>query len=378
MFKKLAHHWGLTQGVLFPALKTRYEFPVETERHRRLITLIETLRVDRFIQTYYGCVGRPLKDRSTIAHVFLAKAVYNITDTKFMRELLRTDYTLRRICGFINLRSIPSEATFSRAFAEFAQTELPQRIHESLIKEHYQEEIVYHSSRDATAIEARESVKIEAVEASQEVNKTIQVKKKRGRPKKGEERIQEKPLRRLEKQPSMALSHMLDDLPKGCDIGTKKNSKGFKISWKGYKLHIDVGDGDIPLSAVLTSASVHDSQVAIPLSTMTSARAKVCYELMDAAYDAHEIRGFIRSKGRVDLIDFNHRSPNDTRKFENFEAERYKQRNSAERVNSLLKDNYAGCGFHVRGHSKIAAHLLFSITCIAAEQMLRLISTIST
>jgi hypothetical protein len=177
MFKKLAHHWGLTQGVLFPALKTRYEFPVETERHRRLITLIETLRVDHFIQTYYGCVGRPLKDRSTIAHVFLAKAIYNITDTKFMRELLRTDYTLRRICGFINLRSIPSEAPFSRAFAEFAQTELPQRIHEKLIKEHYQGEIVYHSSRDATAIEARESVKIEAVEASQEINKTIQVKK---------------------------------------------------------------------------------------------------------------------------------------------------------------------------------------------------------
>lgn len=378
MFKKLSHHWGLTQGVLFSALKTRYEFPVETERHRRLITLIEVLRVERFIQTYYGSVGRPLKDRAAIAHVFLAKAVYNITDTKFMRELLMTDYTLRRICGFINRRSLPSEATFSRAFAEFSRTELPQRIHESLIKEHYQEEVIYHASRDATAIEARESLKKDAIERTQVCEKTIKVKKKRGRPKKGEERIQEKKFRRLEKQPSMTLSQMLDDLPKGCDIGTKKNSKGFKISWKGYKLHIDVADGDIPLSAVLTSASVHDSQVAIPLSTITNARAEVCYELMDAAYDAKEIRDFIQSKGHVDLIDFNHRGPNDTRKFEDFEAERYKQRNSAERVNSLLKDNYAGCDFHVRGHSKIAAHLLFSITCIAAEQMLRLVSTIGT
>ena len=34
----------------------------------------------------------------------------------------------------------------------------------------------------------------------------------------------------------------------------KKNSKGYKISWIGYKLHIDVADRGIPISAVLTSA----------------------------------------------------------------------------------------------------------------------------
>ena len=38
--------------------------------------------------------------------------------------------------------------------------------------------------------------------------------------------------------------------------------------WSGYKLHLDVADGQIPISAVLTSAHVHASQVAIPLSTM--------------------------------------------------------------------------------------------------------------
>ncbi len=37
---------------------------------------------------------------------------------------------------------------------------------------------------------------------------------------------------------------------------------------------------------VLTSASVHDSQVAIPLMTMTGARVSYLYDLMDAAYDA--------------------------------------------------------------------------------------------
>ena len=38
------------------------------------------------------------------------------------------------------------------------------------------------------------------------------------------------------------------------------------------------------------SASVHDSQVAIPLMKMTSDRVESLYELMDSAYDAELIR----------------------------------------------------------------------------------------
>ena len=65
---------------------------------------------------------------------------------------------------------------------------------------------------------------------------------------------------------------MLADLPTACDVGSKKNSKGYKETWIGYKLHLDVACGQIPVSCVLTSASVHDSQVAIPLMTITGAR----------------------------------------------------------------------------------------------------------
>ena len=87
---------------------------------------------------------------------------------------------------------------------------------------------------------------------------------------------------------------MLADLPTACDVGCKKNSKGYKETWTGYKLHIDVACGQIPVSCVLTSASVHDSQVAIPLMTMTSARVAYLYDLMDAAYDAAAIHDQIR------------------------------------------------------------------------------------
>ena len=45
-------------------------------------------------------------------------------------------------------------------------------------------------------------------------------------------------------------------------MGAKTNSQGHEQYWRGYKLHLDVADGQLPISAVLTSASVHDSQVA--------------------------------------------------------------------------------------------------------------------
>jgi len=67
----------------------------------------------------------------------------------------------------------------------------------------------------------------------------------------------------------MGLRDMLNDLTTACDVGTKKNSKGYKVSWTVYKLHIDVADGGIPISAILTSAPTHDSQVAIPLAKMS-------------------------------------------------------------------------------------------------------------
>ena len=82
---------------------------------------------------------------------------------------------------------------------------------------------------------------------------------------------------------------MLADLPRVCDVGTKRNAKGHTTSWIGYKLHVDTADGGIPISCVMTSASSHDSQVAIPLGTLTAGRVENLYDLMDAAYDSIEI-----------------------------------------------------------------------------------------
>ena len=70
---------------------------------------------------------------------------------------------------------------------------------------------------------------------------------KRGRPRKDEERPKPEPTR-LERQTTQNLDQMLADLPTACDVGSKKNSKGYKETWIGYKLHLDVACGQIPTS----------------------------------------------------------------------------------------------------------------------------------
>jgi hypothetical protein len=103
----------------------------------------------------------------------------------------------------------------------------------------------------------------------------------------------------------MTLEKMLTDLPTACDKGAKKDSKGNTMYWNGYKLHLDMIDGGIPVSAIVTSASVHDSQVAIPLATLTAEKIVNLYDLMDSAYDVPGIIAHSESLGHVPLIDKN-------------------------------------------------------------------------
>ena len=46
--------------------------------------------------------------------------VLEVTTTQALVDQLRRDGPLRQLCGWEGEGSVPSEATFSRAFAEFA------------------------------------------------------------------------------------------------------------------------------------------------------------------------------------------------------------------------------------------------------------------
>jgi hypothetical protein len=345
----LSQFWVTVQRGLFDWLAA--ELGELSGKQKQLVKTLELLRVEDYVQRRRLIKGRPLEDRKAIARSFVAKAVYNLETTRQLLELLRNDNSLRRICGWERRRGLPSEATFSRAFAEFVASELPARVHEAVLSQYQRPRLVGHISRDATAITARAKAA-----------KKVKVKPLKGEP------------TRLQRQQSMTLAEMLADLPCVCDCGTKRNSKGHPSYWVGYKLHLDVADGGIPISCILTSASVNDSQVAIPLATLTAQRVDNLYDLMDAAYDAAPIREQSLALGHVPLIDGHTRRGGVKPQFAPHEAQRYKERTTIERVFARLKDEFGARTVRVRGPAKVMASLLFAIIALTADQLLRLVA----
>jgi hypothetical protein len=359
---RILNLWAHLWGSLFPALEEVLD-PL-SEKQRQFVAVCEVAQLDRHMRRYAGhWLGRHKQARLAFAKAFLAKALYNLPTTKALIEHLRVDRNLRLLCGWEFASQVPSESTFSRAFAEFASGGLGDVVHEAMVKEHCGEKLVGHVSRDSTSIHAREK--------AQKKEKKPQVKGKRGRPKKGEKR-KAAPPKRLDLQPERSLEENLADLPTACDWGRKKNSQGKVEDWKGYKLHVDVIDGDIPISAIVTSASPHDSQVAIPLAQMSAGRVTSLYDLMDSAYDAETIHEFSRSLGHVPIIDPNRRR-GEARELDPASKQRYKERSAAERFNSTLKDNHGGRHVRVRGARKVGLHLMFGVITICATQILRLL-----
>jgi hypothetical protein len=61
---------------------------------------------------------------------------------RFKNERLKNERSLRRICGFPGCKQLPSKATFSRVFSEFAEGKLAERVHEGLIKDNLGDQFV--------------------------------------------------------------------------------------------------------------------------------------------------------------------------------------------------------------------------------------------
>ena len=374
----LSAYWLHLQEELLPWLNDTTCGPLN-EHHKQLVTVLGMARIEALLPGWPGLPGRPLSERAALARAFVAKAVFNFPTTRVLIEMLSADKTLRRLCGWQRAGEVPSEATFSRAFAEFATSALPSRLHEALIQGTHADRLIGHISRDSTAIEAREK-------PAKSDKPAAEPKRKRGRPRKGEIRSAPQPSR-IERQHGMTLTAMLADLPRACDVGAKRNAKGHQESWIGYKLHIDTADGEIPVSCVLTAASVHDSQVAIPLATITAGRVTNLYDLMDSAYDVAAIKQHSRNLNHVPIIDVNPRAAPGLKQELADEAKRlrrvghrmaeqvrYGERSTAERVNGGLKDNHGGRTVRVRGPDKVMCHLMFGILSFTVLQLVRLIT----
>ena len=373
-------NWCRFQRELFPEIQDAVG-PL-LKNHQRFVMALGIICPEDFTLRISQRDGRPLCDRINLVRAFIAKAIWDIPTTRDLVERLKVDRQMRNLCGWVLIHEIPSESTFSRAFAEFAESNLPGRMHEALVKEFIGDSIVGHVSRDSTAIPAREKPTPKCKSDQKPM------KRKRGRPRKGEERPP-KDKTRLERQAAgdMTLEQMLDDLPKDCDRGAKVNAQGFRNAWIGYKFHIDAIDNGIPVVCILTSASVHDSQVAIPLAEMTAQQITYLYECMDSAYDAAQIHNHSRKNGHVSIIDTNPRKNKNLkeslakeRKASNSAGfihptdQRYEVRTVVERVNGRLKDDFGARHLRVRGHKKVYAHLMFGVIALCVDQIVRLLN----
>ena len=283
--------------------------------HRQFVALcqqVEPLFPHGFFA--WGGNGRPSVPRRWIFRAFLAKALWNFPMTRALIVELGARPTFKRFTG--------------RAFAGVP---------------------VHHESIDSTAIHSWEKAAAE----------------KPAKP--------EGP--QLETQPGRAAEDNEAELPTQCDWGVKRNSKGVRETWRGYKLHVAVTDGDVPTAMIVTSASVHDSQVAIPLMQRTREHCMVLYDLMDAGYDAEPNRDFSRRLGSVPIIPVNprRRGEGNGLEMEPDRAERFRRRSGVERFNSHLNDEHGGRTIRVRGHAKVALHLSFGVLVIAVEQAFRLL-----
>lgn len=359
-----------------------------------LAAAIAMTPLDGMISARRASTGRPSKDRTALATAFIAKAIFNLSTTRSLISRLEVDEALRRYCGWASRSAIPHESKFSRAFAEFAESELPQHLHAAVVASTQGQRLIGHVSRDSTAIPARERFPETAKQKAAARRAAKREKKQAKQARKNARDSKPKPHRRaraadrgtrVERQRRQTLSSMLKQLPASCDIGTKISSQGHRQYWRGYKLHLDVADGQIPVSCVLTSASVHDSQVAIPLMTMTSSRVTYLYELMDSAYDADSIHAHSRQLNHVPIVSPHPRrtvkTPAHLRavfpvpqapQLAEAETERFKLRTMSERVNARLKDEFGAGSIRVRGGAKVMAHLMFGVLALTVDQWLRL------
>ena len=274
---QIKQFWTACQRRLFPVLAE--ELGVLTEKHQALAAAFCVLDLADADAGHSGATGRPPHDRLAILRAFLAKSRLNLSTTRQLLDRLHTDATLRRLCGWERAQALPSESVFSRAFAQWAGSGMLEQVQEKLVAQVYQDRLVGHVIRDASAIPAREK-------PAKKQPAPVQQKRRRGRPRKDHPPQLKS---RLERQPSMSIPEMVADLPKVCDRGVKIGSDGKKQRWTGYKLHWDISDNLIPLSCLVTSASLHDSQAALPLAATTAQRVTACYELMDKGYHSEAL-----------------------------------------------------------------------------------------
>lgn len=352
-----------------------------SSKESKLIKILDFAQIETFV--FSSSITNPPKDREELARAFVAKQVYNLQTTRDLIERLKIDRTLRVICGWRYHSEIPSESKFSRVFKEFSQQRIATKAHDLFIEKYLSETLFFYHSMDATAVELREK----AVKSKKEVKP----KRRQGRPRKGEELPPKKPSILQQQEQMNDAEEMLSLIKTECNTSIKQNSKGNRHRWIGGKLHLSVVDGDIPITALYSSATVHDSSLALPLIKQSSQKVTYLYDLADAAYDNKIIKTYSQKQNHRPIIDVN---PKNSKKlkakialdksekkilqplnlYNDSDDLHYNQRSSVERVNAYLKDSYGCSKIYYQGAQKVASVFAFAVLSVCITQSLKLVT----
>jgi len=286
---------------------------------------------------------------SSILGIMLLKLLYQQRTMKQTLQLVHENGNLK---DMLAIAEVPSEATMSRLSKEVEQIVHPSNLHERVVQA-YAESLdrlaVGHLSIDSTTIEAREKpVKSRAA-------KKAKTSKKRGRKAKGS--LEEQQYRERQTQLDQeriaylqeSFETSLAKLEMRCSITAKQNSKGKRQWFIGYKAHLATDDHGVPMSFAVTGASVHDSQVAVPLMKKTRETADFLYVLLDKGYISPVINGYVDMIGRKAIIDRKAYKGVVADPLDPASRHRYAARTTVERTNSELKDGYLPDVIYKRG-----------------------------
>ena len=263
--------------------------------------------------------GRPVElNYAAMIYSLVARITERIPFIKDLVKRLKNDMVFRLDCGFLVSDSVPSEAAFSRMITIIGESDVLERVQETLLHQAISEGFVTDDTVaiDATHFEARD-------QAPPKGEKPEVQPQKRGRKSKAErekwlieqaEREANLPLfeKKIEAQLDVSLDELRAEIPQNPTWGVKKNSEGQNVFWYGYKAHLAVGTkSQYILQSIFSSGSLNDGKAAIPLLKGIQELVSlptIRYETMDAGYDYEAIYTQIYRMGQRAVIAYNKRN----------------------------------------------------------------------
>jgi transposase len=306
----------IRQGSLF-GLQELYDLE-PTQRFEAIFSAIDIDPIFAVV-TKKSRLGRPVElNYAAMIYSLVARITERIQFIKDLVRRLKNDIMFRLDCGFLVSDTIPSEAAYSRMITIISESDVLEKVQESLLHQAISEGFI---TDDTVAIDATHFEAHDQAPPKEEKQKVEP--KKRGRKSKEEreqwliEQAEQQanfPIfeKKIEDQLEVSLAELRANVPIEPRWGVKKNSEGKTVFWYGYKAHLAVGaSSQYIFQSLFSSGNMNDSKAAIPLLKGINERVSLSslyYETMDAGYDYEPIYTQIHRMGHQAIIAYNKRN----------------------------------------------------------------------